>query len=569
MNGLDQLFAARPLQALSMSPTEVLLIDLATSERHVLTPEVVGAYAACDTFDTFEAHRHALLERMPELRDRAQAVVPVLQNLATRGLMQSARQLLDSATRAHAPPDLAPLTLLLDPRDTRSPTALALSAAKRFAGTIGRVRLICEAADDASTAWHKGLSDQGLQVEICDASEREAWLASLAESAEDRGWLHLLAGPSLAADWHARQTNYGLLRAAGRRVALLDVDQLGLPLTTPGALNGLDPSAAAVREAWFDLDQTGTPDGGGWDTALSVCGMGLSDVLGQSEFALTSDAVQGLSRTRLAQMASPGQIKSVIFGSVGALDAPHNRWLYSIGKASRERLLASDYNRARRGQGILHGIAAPRLLNGLSFAPNLVLVDESCGFDGPLAGSAHLWRGALSQLLDPAGRNLHLSRNLPRSDANGVDRVSAGRAAFRPDLNRLLADWIMAELPRCQAETAPDRADWWSTQMLDLSRAPKSLLQERLSAFVSQSQAQLIGALQYHLETAGRVLTEWQEDVVRIVESQGQALLATGLPALEGYDAEPAARFSRDLQQMAALTQGWSRWLASATARNQ
>lgn len=566
MNGLENLLAARPLQALAVSPGEVLMVDHASGERHVLTPEVVDALACCDRFDTLAGHREHLLEALPELRERAQAVLPVLQGLAQRGLLQNADEVLSRLPRGLALPAVAPVCLLLAPGESLQPNPASSAALVQLARLTGGANLLCEEAEDAF-AWRAVLDGAQLPVTVWSAVERTAWLAELAD-ADSAGLLQALAGAG-PGNWRARQSNFALLRASGQRLLLLEADQLGNPVAVAGVRAGLDPAASAARDAWFSADGASDLGEAAWSSALDWCGRGIGDLLGaQGPFSPTADSLQGLTWDAVARLAGGKRLKGLIFGSAGVIDSPHNRWIYTLGSQSRERLWQADYPQARQGRGLLHGMSQARLLHGLAFAPALHWVDPACGFDGPLAANGHLLRGAFGQLLDGGSCQLHLPWCLPRGDRSAMDRVAAGRAVHWPDLNRLLADWALSEGSRCQAEGPQQRARWWAAQLRDLAAAPAASLRERLSAYASQAQAQLIGALQFQLESTDSVPTVWRDDIVAIVEAQAKALLGNAAPRLDGYGEDDAvSRFASELRQTADCSEQWPVWLQRAAER--
>ncbi len=566
MSELSALFAARPLQSLPLSPTEVLLLDHRSGERHVLTPEVVDALEACAPFASLSAHRERVLERMPELAERAAAITPVLQGLVSRGLLESAAaalQRLDSG--GESLPGLAPACLLLPSAPGSLPSAEAIAQLLLLARLCGGLQILCEDTELARP-WLDPVRAEGIVAECLDADSQRRWLAQLASDSEDEAALYTLAGPSTAADRRARQVNFAQLHASGHRLLLLDVDQLAAPQAMPALQVGLDLSPQASRQAWFELQLADALPEQAWASALDWCGRSTAALLSdRGPFALAAGDVEGRNWSELARLGEGSRVKALMFGSRGALDCPHNRWLYTLDPASRGRFW-QQYGQQRDGRTVLHGVTRARLLQGTAFAPSILAVDAAAGFEGPLGDTPHLLRGALSQLLDPATRSLHLPWCLQRLDDSPMDRAAAGREAHWPGINRLLAEWALGEQSRCVASEPSDRANWWAEQLEDLARAPALARRERLSAYTAQAQAQLINALQYQLENAEGEPAGWREDVIAIVEAQANAILADRGPMLAGYgeSEDPDLRFARELQISADWTRRWPLWLRRA-----
>lgn len=567
MTELDALFAARPLLPLQLSPTEVLIVDHGTGERHILTPEVADALAVCAAFAPLEVQRQRVLDALPELRERAVAIMPVLQGLVERGLLQSATtSLARLASGGTTQAGLAPACLLLPPSVGSPPSSECGRWLAALASICGGLTLVCDRIEQARP-WLDLLRALGVSAACVDASEQRRWLAELAKDERDLTALSALAGPSTGADWRARAVNFVSLRSMQRRVLLLDPDQAGPIWSLPEVRPGLDMSPVASREAWFDLTSAVEMPEQAWHSAIDWCGRPLGQLLaGAGPFALSAAEIEGQTLTDLQRFGEGGRAKAVIFGSRGALDCPHNRWIYTLDAASRDRLCQLDYGRRRLGNSLLHGMNRARLLAGTAFAPSMIAVDSGSGFESPLGDTPHLLRGALTQLLDPSACSLHLPWFLGRVDSAAMDRVTAGRAPHWPGINRLLAEWAQVEQSRCQAADSSDRAQWWAAKLQDLAAASPQARRERLRAYTTQAQARLIAALQYQLENAEHVPPAWRDDVVAIVEAQAKAVLAADEPTLAGYapDEDASERLGRELTIMADWTRRWPTWLNRA-----
>ncbi len=572
-DGGDELFAALPGEVLQISSAELMLIDPLSGQRHPMTPDVLDALEACQAFAPLSRHRDSIVEKLPQFKEQVAAVDQILLLLMQRGLLVPAAQLLSEyAQSGSSSLPVAPACVRLSAAQASGIDERDLQSMRDLADLCGGLRLLVASDVDAQrqTQWQRALTDAELQVEWWDAQRQTEYLQGLAEDDGDRDALLALAGPHGIGQAQARLSNLAMLLSAGRRLILLDTDQLAPLRAAPGVQPGLDLSPSAARAAWFDIQQAGVLPAGSLATALDWCGRSLGQLLRPgAPLGLSGGDFSGRSLAEMRRISADGHVDSLIFGTVGALDIDHNRWLYSLDGQSRERLWLPEpaYLERRRGRHLVHGISRARLLAGAPMAPSLLAVGPASGYFNPSADQPHAYFGAFAQLLDPNRRSLHMPWCLPRSDAAEPDRISNGIKAFVPSLNRMLSDWAVAEQRRCQAADPADRAQWWSTQLRDLANASAAHRQTRMAEFILRARAQLVAGLQHHLETAPAPPNPWREDVVAIVESNARAMLASEPEGLAGYDdGESAAdRFAAELNQIAEWNPRWLRWLQRAS----
>ena len=547
-------------------------MDPLSGERHPMTPDVLDALELCQPFAPLRQHRDSIIDKLPQLKDQAAAVDQILLALMQRGLLvPAARVLQDFAASGRPSLPLAPACLRLSNARRTAFDERDLPMLRELIEITGGLRVLVadEVAERQRNTWQGALAEAGLQAEWWDSEKQQEFLGHLASDEDDGQALLALAGPNGAGQADARLTNLALLLSAGQRAVILDSDQLAPLRATPGVQPGFDLSPSAAREAWFETQQAGSLPGGSLNTAIDWCGRSLGQLLRPgAPLGLSAGDLARRSLAEIRRIPAEGQVDSLIFGTVGALDIEHNRWLYSLDPKSRDRLWLPEpaYLERRRGRHLIHGIRRARLLNGAPMAPSVFAVGSASGFFNPLADQPHAYFGAFAQLLDPNRRSLHMPWCLSRSDADEPDRISNGLSPFVPSLNRLLSDWAVAEQRRCQAEQPLDRAHWWSAQLTDLAAASAAHRRTRLSEFVARARAQLVSGMQHQLETAPAPPPPWRDDVIALVEGNARALLSKEVDGLAGYagEADPEERFSAELRQIADWNPRWLAWLQRA-----
>jgi hypothetical protein len=106
----DQLLAALPGMAVSISDAEVFFQPDDRADRHVMTPDVYGALQQCAQFATLDAHLARVAGMLPRV-DRNQ-LKRVLENLLQRGLLVPASAVLKQARAGIKPGPLRTLAVL-------------------------------------------------------------------------------------------------------------------------------------------------------------------------------------------------------------------------------------------------------------------------------------------------------------------------------------------------------------------------------------------------------------------------------------------------------------------------
>ncbi len=573
----DELFAALPGEVLQISTQELMLFDPLSDERHPMTPDVLDALEACQAFAPLSRHRDAIIEKLPQLKDQAAAVDQILLALMQRGLLVSAAEVLKSyAASARPTMAVAPACLRLGGGHPAIVDERDLQTLRELNDLCGGLRVLIGSAvsEEQQTRWQRALADASIDADWWDGERQSQFLSQLASDDADTDALFALAGPDGAGSADARLTNLALLLSSGRRMVILDSDQLAPLRASPQVSAGFDLSPSAARVAWFDTDKAATLPAGSFAAALDWCGRSLGQLLRPGgPLGLGSGDLSGRAVAEMRRIPGDGHVDSLIFGTVGALDIDHNRWLYSLDAQSRDRLWLPEpaYMERRKGRHLIHGISRARLLSGTPMAPSIMAVSEATGFYNPLSDQPHAYFGAFGQLLDPNRRSLHMPWCLPRSDSAEPDRITKGILPFVPSFNRMLSDWAVGDTRRCQAASAIDRANWWSAQLSDLAAADPAHRRTRLNEFVARAQAQLVSRLQYQLETAQIPPKPWRDDVVAIVESNARAILSGETTGLAGYEGDqaPEERFSDELNQVAAWNPRWLQWLQRAVSTSE
>ena len=179
-----------------------------------------------------------------------------------------------------------------------------------------------------------------------------------------------------------RSWNLALLLSAGNRFVMFDDDQC-LPLRRhERARDGLDlnptqlPFARFYRnmeEALAAGDELGDDP---FNLHLDVCGIGLGELIGRSEYSLNRESLRGLNLARLAHLNSDTRVLATQQGTYGSARSESAAWIYHLdagrprGSVRRPRCLSQQHRGAVHLAG--HAACPP----GFDFLVHTVLLRQ-------------------------------------------------------------------------------------------------------------------------------------------------------------------------------------------------
>lgn len=591
------LYASVAGVALALGPDECVFRPADSSERHVMTMDVLATLDASRHFRTLDEHARDVALRIRTVAGREDAARAMLEQLVRRGLLVSADDFIDRL--AHAPATRktpAPFRgVAIRTADRPEPLARLLATLadqeKRHAPRH-RYLLVDDSRDAANVARNAALARDfaaRAAVEIhhvtpsASARACAAWRRALPDAAAAIDALLERQGENAAVFGGGRAFNLALLLAAGARVALLD-DDFVLPVHGVGAADGrirLDP-AFQPRTRFHDDVGAALADGTPWPGDpfvghLDWCGRTLGEILaGDSSRRPRRADLRGLDLTQLAGLSAATPIAATVIGHRGDSDASDRDWLFTLGPEERaalardrERYLAMlgrpSVTRAVREFALArHGHLAPFLVDGAGLvAPTL-----------PGGGNEERLFGALEAVLRPDARVLRVPATIGRERPAGAPPRLPRATAERPGLADFIADWLGRDAFEIRATDPARRLRAIADRLSDLAASDRATRATLLGEYLDARRADRVRRLQEAFASAPDAPVYWQADVRERIEVDGRALIAGEPPRLAGWPDtldEPgcADRLARELDAFADALHGWPRLHAYAVERGE
>ncbi len=346
-------------------------------------PIVARALAACDRFETLDAHLRRF-ERDPSLAQVPRAVLEdALENAVRSGLLTPEREVRDRCVAAaRAGDDTARVaSIAIATRDRPEVLARAVESYAAHLRDHGRDAEIIVSDDSVAPATREATratltalaTRYGVRVAYAGAEEKASFLrALLAESGADPADVEFaLANPEQLGWTEGANRNALLLDTVGEALLCVDDDTIcaASPLPERGAAGALDLSSTNDPTSfWFFPDH---------DAAVAAADFTDDDFLAAHETLLGRDvgrlvagsqtlgldAMQASFLHRLEQAG--GRVAFTMAGSVGDSGMGMRSAYFFVDAASRERLLVSDrgYRAALASRQVMRGVTRPTITN--------------------------------------------------------------------------------------------------------------------------------------------------------------------------------------------------------------
>jgi hypothetical protein len=565
-------------------------------EPHVMTLDVLSALDATRAFRTLDEHAREVANRLPQLAGRTEAVRPVLENLAARGLLAGDAEFLgrfDTAATGKSAADFRAIVIRTCDRPARLAALLETLASNETrhrgghrvvviddsleAGNVSRnAELIRAHAGQARIdARHVTPASWERLLDRCRRAVPEAKPALEELLARDAGGQPRIGG--------GKTFNLALLLSAGARFAVFDDDFL-LPLRRHAGTDAhlrLDPERAPTSTIHSALDAA-LADGEAFDgdpiaAHLAWCGHALGELLARApEMRPMRADLRGLALSRLGGLSASTRILATVNGHRGHSGSAGRDWLFLLGAAER-----AGFTRDR--EHYLATLARPHVVfsdDAFVIARRSVFTPFMVDAGAVLAPTLATGRnedclfGALNQALWPASRVLRTPYTIGhRQEAAGLPkapRVVAEQAAL-PDF---VADWLTQRGVEVRGADPERRLARIADLLEDLVDAPASTRVDLLAEYLAMRRADLVRRLQEAFAAAPDAPVYWQADVRERIEANGRALVSAEPPRLagwpEGLDAGACAdRLAIELGSFTRALRCWSPLFAHAAARGE
>jgi hypothetical protein len=583
--------------ALALGPDECVFRPADSSERHVMTFDVLATLDATRRFRTLDEHAREVALGIRTVAGREDAARAMLEQLMRRGLLVSADDLIDRLARAPltrgTPAPFRGVAIRTGDRPEQLARLLAtLADHEARHAPRHRYLLIDDSRDAANVARNAALARDfaaraavEVQHVTPSASARACavWRRAVPHAAAAISTLLERDGEDPAAFGGGRALNLALLLAAGARVALLD-DDCVLPVHGIGAADAdgrirLGP-AHQPRTRFHDDLGAALADGTPWPgdpfvAQLDWCGRTLGEILAGDPSRRPRRAdLRGLELTQLAGLSAATPIAATVIGHRGDSAAPDRDWLFTLGPEERaaftrdrERYLATlarpCVTRVDREFAVArHGQFAPFLVDGAGLvAPTLAS-----------GGNEERLFGALAAVLRPDARVLHVPATIGREQPATAPPRLPRATAERPALADFIADWLGREAVEIRAADPARRLLAVADRLSDLAAADRATRATLLGEYLDARRADRVRRLQEAFASAPDAPVYWQADVRERIEVNGRALIAGEPPRLAGWPDtldEPgcADRLARELDAFADALRGWPSLHAHAVER--
>ncbi|MEZ5465500.1 MAG: hypothetical protein R3F22_09825 [Lysobacteraceae bacterium] len=568
----------------SLGGEEVVFLDTATNDTHVMTRQVLEAMDACREFRPLDQHVANVAGRVDGMRGKETAVRQVLLSLEKRGLLVSDVDFLASfrnQPESEASAD-APSTVFIracDRPEQLQRLCATLGANEQAHSAGHRYVVVDDSTDAAASKSHAAMLDAlATETGVRTAHiEQKGWRrvsdALAKELPEHRDSVHwLLQRPE---QQHATPgggigRNLISLLSAGSKYALLD-DDFQLPLRRhPAFKPGLD-----VRGMDWGMHTYASRDealSGGealardpLDFGLAFCGQPVGR-LGEvdAECALDVAALRGLSPSRTPMLKGDAFVASTINGHRGDPGSGRLTWLFLLDEAARAEFTGSR-------ERYLDTLSQP----GVWYGARRFLVSDTANFtafgiDGtrmmpctvPHQRGEDALFGSLVRLMYPNSVALNLPYAIGHRQEGRRDRgdwlddpESPGMAICLADLARNLGTELVADSPA-------QRLAGMAARLRDLSDADDSGLGRYINEFLAYRRSLLIDTLQRVMANAKSPPVYWAADVRRMVEANGKALIErppirfTGCPR-DWDDARTLRWFREESLALANALDAW------------
>jgi len=543
------LYASVDGRVSSLANGEVVFFDAVTEQLHVMTEQVLGGLDICRPFRTLDEHAAAVRKAFPQLPQQGDAVKRVLENLVQRGLLLSDADWLaragEGAQRTQA--EFAGIFIRASDRPSQVQSLLdsLLEYERRFAPRH-RYWLVDDSRDAANARRHATLLQQfgreaKVEARYVGADDWSAFVGKLGTDPAVTGWL---LGRQREHGGGMAMTLIALL-AAGRRFALLDDDFLFPLRLHPESGTGLDLQPGPQLPVRF-YNQLGAAlaagreyDGDPLQAHLDACGATLGALLNHHPLlGLGRDDLAGIAPSRLPQLGRNRRVIATVNGHRGHSGAAGTGWMFALDATSRVGLWSNreDYLRNIDSPTLWYGPARTRLQAHGNFTPFTVDGSDMLPFTGPSGRGEDRLFGALCRFLDPDSLTAHLPTSVGHRQESERSRSDSLKQAFTPSMTDYLCDVALQSAQQFSAQDRALRLRGLASRLRDLAGASDHAIAGELREHLASVRSSLVQSLHSVLNGAKGAPVYWAADLRRLIEVNGKALIAGGLPKLAGWD---------------------------------
>ena len=574
------LYASIDGRASSLANDEVVFFDPQRETSHVMTQQVLQSLDMTREFRPLGQHVARIIEALPALRDKQDAMRRVLESLIKRGLLVTDAEFLrrfESAGTSDAAPVQGLFVRACDrPERVRRLFASVVDHEQRYGSRL-RYVLVDDSRRSESVREHGEILRHFGERSGCAAVHitPERWartVASLRQALPHHGDALrrlLLRDPS---DATPRGGGIGrnliTLLAAGGRYALLDDDNL-FPLRrhpefAPGLTGdsrGFAVRTFASRQAALDAGRDLVADP--IAAHFAACGRSLSQAMsGLAGCKLTRADLLGLVPGRAKGLRPEARVALTFNGHRGATYAGSLGWLYMLAPAERAGI-ATDrevYLTNHRDPSVWFGAARYQCTGDNQFTPFAIDNSELMPCTSPWGRGEDALFNALLPLFRRDATMLEFPDSVGHAPEARDERAMA--LTERPDVNNCLAEFARHVAADVHAEHVGPRIDAFAARLADLAGGSERSVTGYLREYLAYRRSGAIQRMQLAASVESNPPVHWLADLRARVEASGKALIERGPPRFAGWkedadDAECARHFRAEAQDLIDGLRAW------------
>lgn len=581
-NALSPQYAAVPGNAVTLGNGEVAYQLVAEGAVHMMTDEVYRAFALCRGFRTLEQHASTIMQRLPALANKREAVTGVLESLVQRGLLRSDADFRERLAHA-VPRTLAPFRALFI-RACDRPAQLAgllrSLAAYEQKFRPGRAYVILDDSRDAAAkARHRTLVDEfcaasGARAILFDAAKwqrlLEHLLAALPHCAEAIRFALARSDADGTRPGPGKGFNLATLLGAGARYAMLDDDFQFEFRRAADAQSGLEPGREEGYPVWLYESRDAALERGEEFSDdpiaahLQWCGQSVGSLLASGAgLALEVSGLAGYELGRLP-LTADARVLATDNGHRGSSRHGGCLFLFRLVGGARAAMWRSReaFERNLDAPNIWHGPTRAQLVSHVNLTP--FMLDGSVLLPPTLPSGVgeDLLFGVLARLLHPDALVLASNLTIAHLQEETRSRRALLEAVYTPAFRDLLGDLARGTHDFIKTRDPVARMTRFAAVLRDLAEAPATRRLEVLSGFIANMRAAHVRMLQDAMAASSGAPDYWIDALRGAILVTGRLLTTYTTPRLEGWpdtlaEAACADRLAHELASFAALLEQW------------
>lgn len=544
----EKVYASVSGIALPLSNEELMFMDRATGENHVMTQQVLQAMSYCQLFKPLDQHILSISQNIPELKNQTSAIQQVIQYLINKNLLiedtQWQKQLSEGLPQINISSAGIVIQIGQDPQQLRRSLKSLLKYQNKF-NIDFPIQIYDDSNNEKLEQEFELLTKEfkkELNLNFYNKTWQQQFIAMLkAEFPDQTNTIDWLLNKNTYNYSGGRIWNFSLLNNAGKKFLFFSDDFIfesrivgkesnQLSLKEDNDLNvGFALSLSEIRDSSIEYEQDVLT------TLINTCGQTIGNWLSTSDIKF--QPIVGLNLLELQRIKSASVIKSIAIGTWGSPRSNSNYWLYYLQGQQKVDFWKSRevYLDNIEASNLLHYSADFEVHAMTQYAPSAIDNSNMIPFSAPINHSEDQFINALSLFCYPHQVSLQLPIMLGHIQASSPDRSANNHIAIKPNFNKFIADYALTLIESTEAQNPQLRLKTLADYVLGLADSSDQTLLNRLKEYLSHIQSDMVLSMQNQMAQSPDAPVYWQADVREIIEANGKALLQNNIPLLQGF----------------------------------